>query len=540
MRFIKDDFQKQQNQKRNIIVSVSLVLLGVAVIWYAFIRTPSGPGGESGDRGKQPSEPAKTSAAGSARPGKIIDLPTLVKRVKKSIVVISTFDAGGNPVGQGSGFFVNAQGHVVSNRHVFQGAGRAEVKSPGGTFKVKKILAEDADNDLILVSLETARSGFYPLQFADSNVQVGEKIVVIGNPLGLDATVSDGIVSARRKLDPFGKVIQVTSPISPGSSGSPVLNMRGEVIGVATFQIHGGQNLNFAVPVEKVRQLVPTRESEKDVEDLSFTDSGILASAEDPLARGIIYYNGGEYGNAIAELQTAIEDDPTNAEIYFYLGMCYKEKQFTDAVDVFKRAVDLDPEYTEAYFNLGIVYIKLDMYREAIDTLRQVLQIEPEHPGALLQIGVAYAMIKEYKAAVSMLEKAADMEMDARAYYALGISYAALNMSSEAIRALQSAVDLDGEFLDAYIALGFAYAAVKNWRQGIKLLNRAVLVAPQNPAIRYLLGIMYLGSDDVSTAERHYETLKNMSGNDSSKFASQLRSAINKYKNYKKRGYRGY
>lgn len=540
MRFIKEDFQKEQKKKRLVMVYISLALLGVVVIWYGFIRTPGDTESRTGAPEIQPPEPAKKSAATTARSRKIIDLPTLVKRVKKSIVVINTRDRNGNPVGQGSGFFINAQGHVVSNRHVFQGAHKVEVKCPKGTYKVKKILAESAENDLILVSLETKPSGFKPLPFADKNVQVGEKIVVIGNPLGLDATVSDGIVSARRDLDPFGKVIQVTSPISPGSSGSPVLNMRGEVIGVATFQIHGGQNLNFAVPVEKVRGLVPKKENEKDVAQLSFADTGILATAEDPLDRGIIYYNAGEYENAIAELQAAIADTPNNAEIYFYLGMCYKEKQYTDAVDAFKRAVDLDPQYTDAYLNLGIVYNKLDMHREAIDILRQVLQIEPDHAGALLQIGVSYAMIKEYRAAVTMLEKAADMEMDAMAYYALGISYAALNMGSEAIRALQSAVDLDGEFLDAYVALGFAYAAVKNWRQGIKLLNRAVLVAPQSPAIRYLLGIMYLGSDDVSTAERQYDTLNNMKKGDSYKFATQLRDAISKYKNYKKRGYRGY
>lgn len=541
MRFIKEDFQEKQRKKRMVMVYASTALLAVAIIWYAFIRTSPGPSGGLAAGEEQPPGPVTTTTVGGkTSPGEILDLPALVKRVKESIVIINTIDRGGNPLGQGSGFFVNGHGHVVSNRHVFRGAERAEVKSPKGTFTVKKILAEDAKNDLILVSLETTRSGFNPLPFAASDVQVGERIVVIGNPLGLDATVSDGIVSARRELDPFGKVIQLTSPISPGSSGSPVFNMQGEVIGVATFQIHGGQNLNFAIPVEKVHRLVSAQVNEKAVAELSFADSGILASAEDPLARGIIYYNAGEYDNAVKELQTAIKDDPTNAEIYFYLGKCYTEKQFTDAVDAFKRAVDLNPQYTEAYFHLGMVYNKLDMYREAIAALRQALQIEADHPGALLQIGIAYAMIKEYRAAVTMLEKAADMEMDARAYYALGISYAALNMASEAIQALQSAVDLDGEFLDAYIALGFAYAAVKNWRQGTKLLNRAVLVAPQSPAIRYLLGIMYLGSDDITTAERQYEILRNMKEPDSSKFANQLRNAINKYKAYKNRGYRGY
>lgn len=538
MRFIREDYKEKQKKRRTLAVYVSLALLGVVVIWYTFIRSSAGPGRTAGTPEIDKSQAAKKLADKRKQPKKIIDLPTLVKQVKPSIVVIHTLDGRGNPLGQGSGFFINDRGHVVSNRHVFRGAHRAEVKSTKGTYKVKNILAEDTENDLILVSLDTSRSGFNPLPFAASDIQVGEKIVVIGNPLGLDATVSDGIVSARRDLDSYGKVIQVTSPISPGSSGSPVLNMQGEVIGVATFQIQGGQNLNFAVPVDKVQRLVPKQENKKELAELSFADSAILASAEDPLSRGIIYYNAREIDNAINELQLALKDDPTNAEIHFYLGMCYQEKQFTDAVDAFKRAVDLDPQYVEAYYNLGIVYNKLDMYGEAIGALRQALQIDPNHAGALLQIGITYAVTKEFRAAVNMLEKVAEMEMDAKAYFALGISYAGLKMNTEAIQSLQTALDLDGELIEAYVALGYAYAEVKNWRQGIKLFNRGVLVAPENPAIRFLLGLMYLGSGDVSAAERHLEILRNMRDKDSSKFASQLRDAINRYNIYKQ--YRGY
>lgn len=150
MRFIKEDFQEKQRKKRMIMVYVSTALMAVAVIWYAFIRTSPGPGTgpAAAARGDQPPKPVKAAAeARKTSPGKIMDLPALVKRVKESIVVINTLDRSGNPLGQGSGFFVNGKGHVVSNRHVFHGADRAEVKSPKGTYKVKKILAEDANND---------------------------------------------------------------------------------------------------------------------------------------------------------------------------------------------------------------------------------------------------------------------------------------------------------------------------------------------------------------------------------------------------------
>lgn len=94
-----------------------------------------------------------------------------------------------------------------------------------------------------------------PLSINASLPEVGERVVVIGSPLGLEQTVSDGIVSAVREVSAFGTIIQITAPISPGSSGSPVVNMKGEVIGVATFQSMIGQNLNFAIPGERIAKL---------------------------------------------------------------------------------------------------------------------------------------------------------------------------------------------------------------------------------------------------------------------------------------------
>src|SRR5207248_11758035 len=85
--------------------------------------------------------------------------------------------------------------------------------------------------------------------------QAGESFVVIGNPYGLEGSVSNGIVSAVRQISGYGKIIQITASISPGSSGSPVVNMLGQVIGVATLQAAEGQNLNFAVPAERISQL---------------------------------------------------------------------------------------------------------------------------------------------------------------------------------------------------------------------------------------------------------------------------------------------
>jgi len=552
MGFVREDYQKAQRRKRIITVS-SLFLIVVVAIWFGLLKKRSGEDTEPPTAREKPGiSGTEASRRQKQEPSEKKDLPTIVKEVKQAVVVIHTFDKEGNPLGQGSGFFINEQGHIVSNRHVFRGAKRAEVKIPRGTYPVRKILAEDAENDLILFSVSINSSYYKPLPIDYKLPEVGESIVVIGNPLGLEATVSNGIVSACRKLEPFGSVIQITSPISPGSSGSPVLNMRGEVIGVATFQYRIGQNLNFAVPISKAKKLIPSEE--KELSELSFVDSGLLTSAKGAYSRGMVYYNAGEYENAVSEFQQAIKESPANAEAYFYLGMCHKEIHSTDAVDAFKTAISIKPGYTEAYCNLGIVYNKLNMHKEAAAALREALQINPNYSEALLNLGIAYALGKEYRAAAKVLEKAVRMDMDAKAYYYLGICYAALKMHGKAIDAFQEAVNLDSEFIEAYIGLAYGYSAVKNWKRGIKLLNSAVILAPQNPEVHFLLSIMHLGNNDLDSAEHEYGLLRNIKNaldkeklsnkakasysQKISRYMSELDKAIRQYKYNKRRTYR--
>lgn len=184
------------------------------------------------------------------------NLPELVKSIKKSVVSISTFDRDSKPVAIGTGFFVNKKGEIVTNRHVMYGSSIAHVETSGGkVYQIEKVISEDIENDLIKLSVNVPQAMVNPVRISTSLPVVGEKVIVIGSPLGLEQTVSDGIVSAIRELPKFGKIIQLTSPVSSGSSGSPVVDMKGMVVGVATFQSIVGQNLNFAIPSGNIANL---------------------------------------------------------------------------------------------------------------------------------------------------------------------------------------------------------------------------------------------------------------------------------------------
>jgi len=171
------------------------------------------------------------------------------------VVSVIVYDKTGQEIGQGSGFFVDRSGKLATNYHVVEHASSAAVKSATGRlYPVSGVLGLDKNHDLAV--LRVVGTDFKTLPLADSDaVRIGDKVVAIGSPLGLEETVSDGLISGVRELD-GPKIFQTTAAISPGSSGGVLLNSAGQVIAITTFQLTVGQNLNFAVPSNYLKPLL--------------------------------------------------------------------------------------------------------------------------------------------------------------------------------------------------------------------------------------------------------------------------------------------
>jgi S1-C subfamily serine protease len=179
----------------------------------------------------------------------------IAKNCLPSTVSLVMEDKTKQPISLGSGFVLE-KGKVVTNLHVIEGAKYGYVLENGSSKKhsIKGYFQIDKINDLAILSVPTLTA--QPL--AISNIEkpeIGEKIYAIGNPKGLSGTISEGIVSGIRSLE-NKSLIQITAPISPGSSGGPVINNKGEVIGVAVGTLTSGQNLNFAIPVNLLNDLI--------------------------------------------------------------------------------------------------------------------------------------------------------------------------------------------------------------------------------------------------------------------------------------------
>lgn len=177
------------------------------------------------------------------------DLRTLANVVRPGVVEIVGTVEGTGDTSYGTGFVIREKGLVITNAHVVQGVGDLMVRTYAGALLASvEVLHADSTLDLAALRVVGLDAEPLPMNLAPG-LDVGDSVVAVGHPRGYEFTVSEGIVSARRKLHEDGiELIQMTTPISPGSSGGPLLDRSGQVVGVCSLTLTEGQNINFAIP----------------------------------------------------------------------------------------------------------------------------------------------------------------------------------------------------------------------------------------------------------------------------------------------------
>lgn len=179
-----------------------------------------------------------------------------ISLLKRAVVIVTTVDRQGKPLLQGSGFFI-AAGHIVTNLHVIKDAGLIRIETfDGNTSTVHNVVAVNEREDLALLQMEAPNPDATILQLADSAPVEGEAIVVMSNPRGSQWKLTQGQVGPIWQFKGTGNRIQITASILPGSSGGPVVNKEGHVVGVAAMHVESStDDLNFAVPAESLKAL---------------------------------------------------------------------------------------------------------------------------------------------------------------------------------------------------------------------------------------------------------------------------------------------
>jgi len=296
----------------------------------------------------------------------VVSTPAMAKtpsqvfeEVSASVVVVEVYDARGTQIGQGSGVII-APGEVATNCHVLKDADRLQVRH-GQVRHPARVRLSDAERDLCQIAAAglTAR----PAAIGATKVlTVGSRVYAVGAPRGLELTLSEGIVSGLREV-PGGQYIQTTAPISPGSSGGGLFDENGALVGLTTFYVSEGQNLNFALPVEWLRELHARHKAQTPAKD----------STVGWYAKALALESGKDWEGLHAHAQKWVNAQPRNATAWAILGVAYGALgQSAKAVDAYQQALRLNPEDAVAWSNLGVVYAWMGRRDHVMEVYRRL------------------------------------------------------------------------------------------------------------------------------------------------------------------------
>ena len=398
----------------------------------------------------------------------------IAEKALAATVYLEMKDRNGETLGFGSGFFVR-ENLIATNYHVIEGASHGTVKLVGKytTYNIEGITATDETNDLVL--LKVTAYGIKPLPLGNSDdVKIGTTIYVAGNPKGLEGTFSDGIISSRR--DRYAKErLQMTAPISPGSSGGPVLNRKGEVIGVSFMTLEGGQNLNFAIPSNYLKKLL---NQSRHPEPLSQQKQPI--SAETHFVRGNTEYHLGNYHGAMAYYTLAILSKSDFVKAYYNRAVVKVILgQYRSAVDDYNKIIRLIPDDADVYYNRGNARHYLGQYYDAIADYNKAIHLKPDYASAYYGRGFAKRILGQYYGAITDYDKAIQLKPDfAEAYYFRGTAKAELNQYFAAISDYTLAIHLKPDYALAYYERGSIRTNLDQYRAAIADFDKAIQLKP--------------------------------------------------------------
>lgn len=364
-------------------------------------------------------------------------------KVKDSIVVVKSMDSKGTIKEQGSGVLL-ASGRVATNCHVVEGGTSYKVIQ-GMQVRSAILYAGNKDNDICLLDAKNFRGK--PVQIGTTKgLKVGAKVYAVGAPRGLELSLSDGIISQLRGGLP--PMIQTTAAISPGSSGGGLFDDEGRLIGLTSLYMKGGQNLNFAMPVEWISKVKP--------------DPGNGVSEQNPTGwlKTVLAYEKSENWKGLLDwCEKWVKSEPKNALAWLRLGSAYLGLgRYTDTVNALRQAQSLNPNVAETWNKLGAAYVRLNRYNYAVDAYRNALKIDTQSAETWGKLGAVYVRLNRYDAAEDACRQGLRIDPKRVSLWALlGNSYTRLTRYQDAVDAYRQALRLDPAFVNAWAGLVVTY-----------------------------------------------------------------------------------
>lgn len=325
----------------------------------------------------------------------------IFREASRSVVVIHAADQEGNPVNQGGGV-VTGRESVATNCHVVTEGARISVHYGKRVFEAT-LKHSDLERDLC--QLEVPRLDAPRAALWTGRLRVGQRVYAIGAPEGLELTLSEGLISSLREFDDE-QYIQTSAAISQGSSGGGLFDSEGRLIGITSFFLPDGQNLNFALPSKWIEELG--------------SRAGNAAGAAGEKERVAKKWAGRiadlkakrDWTAVLSVAQQWVRSQPMHPTAWQELGDAYRNmNRPRRAVSPYMQALRINPDLFESWLNLGLSYLALNQYDRAIESFVEALRLKPNDATALYNAGVAYYFqnrqdkVKEVHAALGKLDQ---------------------------------------------------------------------------------------------------------------------------------------
>ena len=402
------------------------------------------------------------------------------KRLSSSVVQITVYDWRGIFVRQGWGFFINKEGHIITPRSLLEGGFYVEATTvKRETFVINKVLAEDPDRNFIRLGLEYPPERFAYLEKSSSLPSVGERILVGGGQGCEPGAFLDGVIEDVRKVPLFGFLVKVGSPFA--TTGSPIFNEKGVLVGVVMFRLEGGADSAWAVPVGGIAQVMG--DTGPPLDHLAWAErrqGAWLESTVGSYVTGLAYYWTGQHGRAMPRLERATADERFRREAFFLLGCCNDAVgRFEDSADAYSMAIGLGESSHEVYMNLARALLLQGEKQEALNAAWAAIRVRPNCYEAFTLLGEIYNSMGNYSEALAGIYVA--IRMDPRkpdAYHQQGISLRGEKKYSEAIGAFRRCIDLDPGYTRAYWDLALTYYRSGDRRSAAEICETLKKVDP--------------------------------------------------------------
>ncbi len=369
-----------------------------------------------------------------------------------AVVPVIVYDRKGRLMRYGSGFAISGNGLIVTSFHVVRNASSLKVLVGKKLYPVQGLVSMDKEHDFAVLKADVP--DLPAVRFGSvQDVMNGDPVFVMSNPGGEEVVLTEGVVKGIIKFGRKKRMFQVTAAFSEGSSGGPVLNARGEVIGIATSGIETEEKLNFVVPSDIIQEKLASGEISEQSETFLGRDR---RSADYWMNIAQIALKSGRLSEAAGAYQKAVERDGKMASAYNGLGVVFMElKQYHEAENAFKKALSIDPDLSWVHSNLGLMYSRTGRYEEAISVLTEAVRISPELETPYLNLGNAYRWARKYHEARDAYKQAVTINpSSAYAHYSLGLTYRDLDDIDSAREEFRILQELDPELakeLDRWI-----------------------------------------------------------------------------------------